>query len=116
MRTAGHLQMRSLGTVGMVSLASLVLTLATSLPVQASPQPNPAQAETEPASFDSLAPASPDLATPTIDAERTDSNLRNVPQDVPVEAIPTPSAAVSGSIGLATVAAARLFRRLRLAA
>ena len=40
---------------------------------------------------------------------------RNLPQDLPVEAVPTPTAVASGMIVLAAMAAVRIVRRLKRA-
>jgi hypothetical protein len=40
---------------------------------------------------------------------------RNLPQDLPVEAVPTPTAVTSGLMVLAAMAAVRVFRRLKRA-
>jgi polyisoprenoid-binding protein YceI len=65
---------------------------------------SPASLQGSPLSFD-IDPA---------DAARVDLSARNAPAEVPVEAIPTPTAVSSGLVGFAALAGYRMLRRLRL--
>jgi hypothetical protein len=49
------------------------------------------------------------------DGPRVELGASSAPADIPVEAIPTPSAVSLGAVAMAGLAAHRLFRRLRLA-
>lgn len=51
---------------------------------------------------------------PPVLAPMDDSPTAEIPQDVPVEAVPTPTAVTSGLLVLGGLASIRLFRRLRM--
>lgn len=67
-----------------------------------SPAPAATLADSSPVEFD-------------LDGPRAQLDARNAPAEVPVEAIPTPTAVKSGILALAILAGYRALRRLRLA-